>query len=109
MRLLFYKLPSESGENVIVTESYAYADSEIAVLLDDADLNLDFYDIYATAGDDFEVTLVDIEEGDLSPYILVDTEKNIEGTLPFASEGHAFRFLEELVKWQDFVNTAYDE
>ena len=109
MRLMFYKLPSEAGENVVVTDNYAFTDSELAIQLDDADLDLPYYDLMY-ADDERSVTLVEgVEANEIDPYMVVDSTLNVDATLPFRSEGDAERFLDHIIKWQEFLNKAYDE
>ena len=108
MKLVFYKLPTDAGENVIITESYIYRDSELGILLDDADLDRCFYDI---VNDEKGATVVVVEDDpeNIEPFFLIDSDKNVEATLPFSSKESAERFLEAVIKWQDFLNKAYDE
>ena len=108
MRLLFYKLPSEAGENIIVTDSYAFVESELAILLDDADLSLPFFDIFVD-GNERNITEVMDNPENVDPYFVVDASLTIDGTLPFKNEAAAHRFVDHILKWQEYINKAYDE
>lgn len=106
MRVVFYKLPSEAGENVLVTESYTYVESEIAILLDDADLDLPCFDLISTEDGD---SVTPVEESDPDIYMFIDTDLNVDATLPFKTQEHAEAFLSHLTKWQEYINKGHDE
>lgn len=114
MRICFYKLPSEAGENIIVTDTFVFLDSEIAIELEEADLALDYYDIFVDT-ENRQIERVDDDPENIDPYFVLgwvnakESTYTLDATLPFASQEDAEGFVDTIFKWQEIVDKAHDE
>lgn len=109
IRLAYYKLPDENGENVLITTTQLYLDSELAIMVDEEDLGLTFFDLYYDGTEEPTIMATEVEDDyELPmPWFLID-EDSMEATLPFKNIEEARKFCIYAWKMQQKIEAGFD-
>lgn len=112
IQLKYYKLPSESGENVILTDTYIYRDSELAITIGEEDLLLPFFNItFNTEDENSSPISVFVPREDMDtvdePYFVID-DTGVTAFLPFKDVNSASSFAREAYRRYQLIKDQYD-